>query len=253
MKDGLVSIVMPCWNAQRFIAETITSVLSQTWNHWELLLVDDGSTDNTPQIVADFAEKDRRIRVLRQENAGSAAARNLGIRNAEGRYLALLDADDLWHPQFLEKQIACLREHQAVCAACAYELIDETSRSSGKIIYPPQTITYRAMTVRNRIGCLSALYDMKKYGKRYLREDLNSIRDDYAFWLDIVALEGTAIGNQAVLAGYRVTKNSTTGNKTKLIARQYDFYRKYLGQPFFTAVKNLLAWGISGVFKFYIR
>jgi len=252
LNQHLVSVITPCWNAERFLAETVNSVLSQSYSNWELLLIDDGSTDNTPELCEALAEADTRIRVFHQNNSGSASARNLGIQNAKGRYIALLDADDLWYPQFLEKQLKCLQESDAVCVSCGYEIINEFSEPVGKAIYPPKRITYRAMTVRNRIGCLSAVYDTQKYGKRFLRPALKSIRDDYAFWLDVVSLEGYAIGNRETLAGYRVVPHSTTGNKRKLIPQQYKFYREYLQQPPLIAAKNVLLWGIAGVFKFYI-
>lgn len=104
MKPGLVSIITPCYNGAKYIGETIDSVISQTYPDWEMIIVDDGSKDNSAQIVREYAEKDSRITLVQQENAGSAAARNNGIRRAEGQYIALLDADDLWHPDFLEKQ-----------------------------------------------------------------------------------------------------------------------------------------------------
>lgn len=106
------------------------------------------------------------------------------------------------------------------------------------------------MKVMNYIGCLSGLYDSSKYGKIYLREELKSIRDDYAYWFDVVALEDKAYGNPKILADYRVLDNSTTGNKKKLIKKQYQFYRNYLKENLFEAGINVIRWGIAGVKKF---
>ena len=138
-----------------------------------------------------------------------------------------------------------------ICGMRSYRRIDENSK---EILYPltvKPVITYKDMTSMNRIGCLSGLYDSSKYGKIYLREELKSIRDDYAYWLDIVKLEGMAVGNKEVLASYRVLKNSTTGKKAKLIGKQYAFYRNYLNQNPVMSMVNVFRWGVAGLLKFY--
>lgn len=248
MTDTLVSIITPCYNGEKYIAQTIRSVLAQTYENWEMLIVDDGSRDSSADIVRGFA--DPRIRLLQQENAGSAAARNAGIRAAQGRYLALLDADDLWEPEFLQRQLEFMAEHNALCVCCAYRCIDEEGREIHAPVVPKAQITTKDMLVRNHIGCLTGLYDTSRYGKVYLDESLKSIRDDYAFWLAIVEKEGIAYGNPRCLARYRVLEGSTTGNKRKLIAKQFDFYRNYLKLGMAKSTLNLLRWGISGLKKY---
>ncbi|MFR2033860.1 MAG: glycosyltransferase family 2 protein [Agathobacter sp.] len=250
MEKGKVSIITPCYNGAKYIEETIDSVIAQTYKNWEMLIVDDGSRDDSAQIVTKYCEKEERIKLISQENAGSAAARNNGIRNAQGQYIALLDADDLWHPQFLEKQINFMKKKDAVCVYCSYDRIDEKSKKILRPTYAKPVITKKDMKVMNYIGCLSGLYDTSKHGKMYLREELKSIRDDYAYWYDIVALEDKAYGNDEVLADYRVLNNSTTGNKKKLIKKQYQFYRQYLKENPLIAVINVIRWGIAGVKKF---
>ena len=250
MDEELVSIITPCYNGSKYIAETIESVLSQTYHNWEMIIIDDGSKDNSKQVVENYTVKDNRIKYLYQNNAGSAAARNNGIRCANGRYIALLDADDIWLPEFLEKQINFMKEKNAICVCCAYSRIDDMSQEILHPIKPMKEIREKDMIVMNRIGCLSGLYDTRKYGKVYLREELKSIRDDYAYWLDIVKLDGIAYGNQEVLAKYRVLSGSTTGNKKKLIKKQYSFYRNYLKLNVFQSSLNVLRWGISGIMKF---
>lgn len=250
MTHHLVSIVTPCYNAQRYIAQTLDSVIAQTYPHWELIVVDDGSRDDSARIVRDYMEKEPRIRLLQQENAGSAAARNTGIRAAQGRYLALLDADDLWEPEFLSRQLAFMASHNALCVCCAYRCIDETGKDIHPPVIPKATITTRDMLVRNHIGCLTGLYDTESHGKKYLDESLKSIRDDYAFWLSIVALTGVAYGNPQCLAAYRVFESSTTGNKKKLIGKQYRFYREYLKLNVIKSAVNTVHWGISGLKKY---
>lgn len=251
MNKGLVSIITPCYNGEAYLAETIESVLAQTYPNWEMIIVDDGSKDGSAKLARGYAAKDDRIRLIQQENAGSAAARNNGIRRAEGQYIALLDADDLWDPAFLESQIAFLREKDAVCVCCSYRCIDAKSQ---EILHPVQArpvITLKDMMVTNYIGCLSGLYDTTRHGKIYLREELKSIRDDYAYWLDIVKLEQVAYGNQKILASYRVLDNSTTGNKKKLIKKQYQFYRGYLKLSALRSLMNTFRWGVNGLRKYH--
>lgn len=250
MTDTLVSIITPCYNGEKFIARTIRSVLAQTYENWEMLIVDDGSSDGSADIVRSFAQADPRIRLLRQENAGSAAARNAGIRAAEGRYLALLDADDVWEPEFLSAQLAFMAQHSAACVCCAYRCIDAGDREIHAPVTPKVRITVRDMLVRNHIGCLTGLYDTSRHGKVFLDESLKSIRDDYAFWLAIVQQEGIAYGNPQCLARYRVLESSTTGNKRKLIAKQYSFYRNYLKLGVVKSTVNLLRWGFAGLKKY---
>jgi glycosyltransferase involved in cell wall biosynthesis len=250
MKKGLVSIIMPTYNCGAFIEETIRSAQSQTYKDWEMIIIDDGSKDNSAEVVRSYMEKDERIKFLQQENAGSAAARNNGIRNAEGQYIALLDADDLWEPSFLQEQIAFMTEKDAVCVYCSYKCIDENGNEILNPVICRPEITTKDMMVTNYIGCLSGLYNIERHGKIYLREELKSLRDDYAFWLDIVKLEDKAYGNQKLLARYRVLANSTTGNKKKLIKKQYRFYRDYLKLGVFKSTVNLIRWGIMGLKKY---
>lgn len=250
MKSGLVSIITPCYNGEKYISYTIDSVLRQTYRNWEMIIIDDGSKDNSAEICRSWAEKDSRIQFFQQENAGSAAARNNGIRRAEGQYIALLDADDLWEPEFLEEQIRFCQEKNATCVYSSYRCIDEKGKEILNPVICKKEITTKDMLVTNYIGCLSGLYNSEKHGKIYLREELKSIRDDYAYWLDIVKLDGKAYGNQKLLARYRVLSNSTTGNKRKLIKKQWIFYRGFLKLGFFKSCYNMVCWGLMGLKKY---
>ena len=245
-----VSIITPCYNGAKYIGETIESVLAQDYKDWEMLIVNDGSSDNSVEVISSYVEKDPRIRLINQPNGGSANARNNGIRQATGRYIALLDADDLWNPDFLSEQLLFLKEKKAAVVCSSYAHIDENSRAFGKVDVAKPVITLKDMYVMNRIGCLTGLYDAGTYGKVYLREELKSLRDDYAYWIDCVKKTGVAYGNQKVLARYRVLGSSTTGNKKKLIKVQWRFYREYLHLNPFSACVNLICWGAAGLKKF---
>ncbi|MQN02281.1 MAG: glycosyltransferase family 2 protein [Lachnospiraceae bacterium] len=245
-----VSIITPCYNGAKYVGETIESVLAQDYTDWEMIIVNDGSSDNSCDIVSSYAAKDPRITLINQPNGGSAKARNNGIEHANGRYIALLDADDLWNPDFLSSQVSFLKEKNAAVVCSSYAHIDADSKVFGKVDVAKPVITLKDMYVMNRIGCLTGLYDAGTYGKVYLREELKSLRDDYAYWIDCVKKTGVAYGNQKVLARYRVLDTSTTGNKKKLIKVQWHFYRDYLHLNPFRASANLVQWGIAGLRKF---
>jgi glycosyltransferase involved in cell wall biosynthesis len=248
--NNKVSIITPCYNGARYIGETIESVLAQDYTDWEMIIVNDGSSDNSEEVVNAYVQKDPRIRLINQKNGGSANARNHGIREASGRYICLLDADDLWYPSFLSEQLAFMNEKGAAVVCSSYEHINADSEVFGRVDECMPVITTRDMYVMNRIGCLTGLYDAGTYGKIYLREELNSLRDDYAYWLDCVEKTGLAYGNQKVLAKYRVLDTSTTGDKRKLIRVQWRFYREYLHLNPFAACGNLFRWGLAGLRKF---
>ena len=164
--------------------------------------------------------------------------------------IALLDADDIWEPDFLERQLQFMKEKNALCVCCSYRHIDEHSEEIQHATVAKALITPRDMLVMNQIGCLTGLYDASKHGKVYLHEELKSIRDDYAYWFDVVKLVGKAYGNPDVLARYRVLAGSTTGNKLGLVKKQYRFYRGYLGLAPIKSLVNTLRWGVSGIGKF---
>ncbi len=250
MEKGLVSIITPLYNGERFIGSTIESVIAQTYPHWEMWVVNDGSKDNSESIVLSFAKDEPRIHYIKQPNGGSASARNNGLRHCNGQYIALLDADDLWEPDFLSSQIQFMNEKKAQLVHCSYKRINEDGNEILMPFKSKEEVSIKNMQKTNHIACLTGLYDCSTYGKVYLKEELKSIRDDYAYWLDIVKLVGTSYGNPKVLASYRVMSNSTTGKKRKLIKSQFKFYHDYQGFNIFKSTLYTICWGILGVIKF---
>ena len=249
-QEELVSVITPCYNGEKYVSKTIESVLAQTYNKWEMLIIDDGSTDNSAKIIQEYCKNDSRIKLIQQPNGGSAKARNHGIREANGQYIALLDSDDLWEKDFLEEQIKFMKEKNTICVYSSYKRIDENAVECLHPLKCRKYVTYKDMLIRNYIGCLTGLYDCSKNGKIFLHEELKSIRDDYAYWLDVVKACGIAYGNQKELARYRVLKNSTTGKKKKLIKAQFNFYRNYLKLNPFVSFINTIRWGIAGLINF---
>ena len=250
MANELVSIITPLYNGERFLAQTIDSVLAQTYSEWEMLIINDGSTDNGEAIAHSYEQKDQRIHVFNQPNAGSAAARNNGIRRAQGRYIALLDADDLWAPFFLESQIAFLKEKQCQLVYGAYKRIDENNKEILVPFYPSERITYNGLLKTCPIAPLTALYDTIPYGKIYLHEEFRSLRDDYVYWLDIIRHTGAAYCNRRILGSYRILGNSTSRNKRKMIIPQYRVYRRAEKLNVIQSVYYLLWWAFYGYLKY---
>lgn len=226
MIDNLVSIVTPLYNSEKFIEETINSVLKQTYNNWEMLIVDDCSIDLGPSIVKKYSKKDSRIKYIRMEkNRGAALCRNKAIELAEGEFIAFLDSDDLWIEKKLEKQIKFMKKNGYAITFHNYEQINEESMSLNKIIkIPKKPVTYKSYLLTNPIGCLSGMYSVKKIGKQYMPILQN--REDTAFWLKLLKIEKYIYGIDENLAQYRVRKNSLSSKKIKLIKYHWRLYRE---------------------------
>ena len=225
MKEkNLVSVITPSFKSGKFIAKTIESVLSQTYENWEMIIVDDCSPDNSNLIVEKYMEKDNRIKLIKLEkNSGPAIARNTAIKEAKGRYIAFLDADDQWLPEKLEKQILFMKENNLPFTYSAYKLIDEEDNILGEF-YPPAEANYKTLLKTNYIGCLTAIYDSEKLGKMYMPNILK--RQDHALWLKILKKIKTTRGILEPLAIYRIRKNSVSSNKIKSAIYQWKIYRE---------------------------
>lgn len=251
MENELVSIITPMYNGAKYVSETIESVLAQTYTDWEMLIVNDGSKDNGPEIVEKYAKKDSRIRLINQENGGSANARNHGIREARGRYIALLDSDDVWESDFLEEQLKFMKENNAELVYSSHKRIDENGKECLRPYIVKGSIGYKDLLRTCSISCLTGLYDTKTWGKIYLREELNSLRDDYVYWLTIIKKTGIAYGNEKVLASYRILGNSASRKKKKVIKPQYKVYREIEKLDIFHSLFYLICWAYYGYMKYH--
>ena len=250
MNDTKVSIITPLYNAERFLALTIESVLAQTYPDWEMIIINDGSKDNSLHVAESYAARDSRIKVFSQPNAGSAAARNNGIRRAEGRYIALLDSDDLWEPYFLESQLQLMRDKNSVLVYGANKRIDADGKEIMRPFYPPESITYRDLLRSCYITCLTALYDTKPFGKVYLREEFRSLRDDHVYWLEIMKKTDRAWGNPKIVGSYRILGSSVSRNKRKVIRPQYLVYRRAEHLGVIPSLWYLSCWAVNGFLKY---
>ncbi len=235
--SALVSIIMPTYNSASFIGETIRSVLHQTYSHWELLVVDDASSDDTIQVINSYS--DERIKVFSlRENGGAAIARNKGITEAAGDYIAFLDADDLWEPHKLTTQLAVMKAKNALVCFSSYELMDENSQPLGKVVKALAVLTYAKLLRSNYVGNLTGMYDTRSLGKVYA--PLLRKRQDWGLWLQCVKKAGVAYGIEEPLAKYRVRAGSISSNKIEMLKYNYAVYRKALNFGFLKSQAMLL-------------
>ena len=219
-----VSIIVPMYNAEKFIGKTIESVLAQTYQNWEMLIMNDVSTDNSLAIVSLYAKKDERIKIVNTEkNVGVVKGRNFLIDLASGKYIAFLDADDYWHNEKLEKQIKFMKEKNASISCTEYTRVKENEEKINDVIIKEE-ISYNDMLKNNYLGCLTVIYDAKKIGKRYFKEVEKN--EDYVRWLEIVKDVNTIYGLKENLAYYRVLDNSRSSNKVKTAKVRWEIYRK---------------------------
>lgn len=224
---GKVSIVMPNYNSEKFIEETIGSVLAQTYENWELLIVDDCSTDSSVDIIHKYCEIDERIRLFVQDtNRGGAAARNRALREATGKWMAFLDSDDLWLPQKLEKQLAFMATNNFQFSYTAYEHVNEQAESLGVSVMGPKKVSKRKMFHYCYPGCLTVMYDSSDIGTVQIPDEIGTGENDYAMWLK-VCKHYTCYYLSDVLALYRVRGNSMShkSSLSKLIGNHYKLFR----------------------------
>lgn len=214
--EGLVSIVTPNYNCARFISQTIESVLAQTYTSWEMLIVDDCSTDGSYEIALEYSVRDSRIKVLRNEkNSGAAISRNKAIELAQGEFIAFLDSDDLWMPEKLEKQISFMRDNNCDFSFCEYEHIDEENKSLLKVAKVIKKLTYTKMMFHCFPGCLTVMYNQDVVGKIYAKDIKKN--NDNALFYPVLKKCKNARGISSCLALYRIRRGSISRNKLKMI------------------------------------
>ena len=222
--NPLVSIITPCYNAADFIEETIRSVQNQSFENWEWFIIDDFSDDSSVSIIAEYALKDARIKLLpRKNNAGAAIARNMGIALAKGKYMTFIDADDVWSHLFLAENIARIAQSEGFLCA-SYEMYDVSLKLKLGELIVPEHATYAAILKTNTISCLTAFIDISRLGKEFMPEI--KYRQDMGLWLKYLKKIDRVEGIQQSLAIYRIRKQSLSSNKVNLLKHQWTFYRE---------------------------
>lgn len=246
-----VSVVMPNYNGARFVEKAIRCVQEQTYPHFELIIVDDCSTDHSPELIEAMAAKDPRIRLIRSpENHGVAVTRNMGIAEAKGDYIALFDNDDLWEKSKLARQVA-LAGKGADIAYCSYDFVDENDASIKKPFVVPAKTNFRKMLVSSVISCSTAFIraDLLKahpFNPEYYHED-------YVLWMELLKLPKIkALGDPKVLMHYRQVSGSRSNKKGNAAKERWHIYREFLDMNLFSSALAFAGYAIKGVMKYYL-
>ena len=240
----MISIVTPVYNAAAFIRQTMEMVRAQEYTDWELILVDDCSKDNSCEVIEEYIKEkpDARIRLIKKEkNEGAALTRNRGIKEARGRYIAFLDADDVWLPHKLQTQMEFMNKTECGFVFAAYEFGDEEAVGTGKVVHVPESLTYKKALSRTVIFTTSVLLDTKKIPKELIYMP-NVPSEDSATWWQILRAGYVAKGIDEVLAIYRRPAKSLSSNKLKAIQRIWYLYREVEKLSLFASVVAFAGW-----------
>lgn len=243
----LVSIVTPSYNSASYIASTIKSVLQQELADFEMIIVDDYSTDGTVEVVKEYTKLDSRIKLIELDcNGGAAVARNTAIEMAKGRYIAFIDSDDLWFPEKLASQIKFMRGNDVAFSYSAYEKVDELGHRLGAVGVPKK-VSYNDLLKVCSIGCLTAIYDAEKLGKVYM--PLIRRRQDLGLWLRILKKIPYAYATPGVLAQYRVRGGSISSDKRIAAKYTWKLYREIERLSIGKAAYYFSHYAINGIFR----
>lgn len=240
----MVSIIVPVYNAAAFICQTMEMVRAQSYTEWELILVDDCSKDNSVEVIKEYLKEkpDERIHLIQKEkNEGAALTRNRGIKEAKGRYIAFLDADDVWFSHKLQKQMEFMKKEEAGFVFSAYEFGDENAKGTGRIVHVPKELNYKKALSRTVIFTTTVLLDTKKIPKELIYMP-NVPSEDSATWWQILRTGHVARGLDEVLAIYRRPGKSLSSNKLKAIQRIWYLYREVEQLPFLTSCFAFVGW-----------
>ena len=251
MNLGLVSIIMPMHNSGMFVSQAVESVIAQTYSNWELLVVDDASTDNSIDVVMSYVERDSRIHLLINDNHVGMpyAPRNYGIGHAKGDYIAFLDSDDMWLPNKLSEQLPLFDERRVAVVFSNYEKMDEAGNREGRCVRTPRIVNYSKLLYSNVIGNLTGIFDVKKVGKVYFQ---SIHHEDYAFWLSVLKKGYVARSTQSVLALYRVREESVSSRKLTVASWQWSIYRDIEHIGFFRSSCYFLVYAYKAFQKMLI-
>lgn len=246
--NSLVSIIMPAYNSEKYIGKAIESVLAQTYNNWELIVIDDASKDNTLDIINDYRKKDSRIKLFQNKvNTGVSATRNIGIELASGDWIAFLDSDDIWLPYKLEKQMKYAELYGAEFLFTGASFVDENGIPYKGIFEIPEKISYYELRKHNVISCSSVLIRKKFFESIKMEND--EMHEDYAVWLRILRTGVIAYGVNEPLLIYRISRNSKSGKKIRSIKMTYRVFR-YIGHNYIESLYFTFSHILASVQKY---
>ena len=221
-----VSIITPSWNSENYIVDTIKSVQNQIYKNWEMIIVDDCSTDHTVDIIEAIAKEDPRIKLIKQPvNGGAAKARNISLNEATGRFIAYLDADDIWKPDKLEKQVSFMKSKPCSFSCTSYEVVDDDGKPLNKQVHMLPEVDYVGFLTNNLLQTVGIMVDIDIVDRKYLEMPDIRRRQDAATWLQILKAGYKCYGLDEILAEYRRAGNSLSSNKIKAIKGVWNLYR----------------------------
>ena len=248
MNDKLISVITPTYNCAEFISRTIESVQAQTYQNWEMIIVDDRSKDNTKEIVEKYMKDDNRIKYhLLEVNSGAAVARTTAMQMANGSYMAFLDSDDIWLPDKLERQIKWMTDNGYAFSCTAYEQIDENDKSLGKVIKTVKKTDYNRLLLDCPVGNSTVIYDVEQMGKFEVPNIRK--RNDDALWLQMLKKEKYIWGMPDVLMKYRIRRNSISSNKLSVIKYHWILYREIEHLSIPRSVFHIVYWCVIKVLR----
>lgn len=222
-----VSIITPSFNSEQYIEETVKSVINQTYNNWEMIIVDDCSSDNTCDVVEELSRGDSRIKLIRLEkNSGAAMARNTALHNSTGKFIAYLDADDLWYPDKLSKQVSFMLKNKYGFTCTSYEVITNDGNPLYKYIHMKDRVDYKGFLVNNLLQTVGIMVDTDIVSKECLEMPNMRRRQDAATWLQVLKSGNDCYGLDEIIAKYRRTDGSLSSNKSKAIKGIWYLYRE---------------------------
>lgn len=246
--SDLISIITPTYNCGKFIGRTIESVLQQNYRNWEMIIVDDCSTDDTEEIVNKYKKKDNRIKYYKLKvNSGAAVARTEAMKLAKGLYMAFLDSDDIWYPDKLRTQLAYMKDNNVAFSCTDYEQIDEEDRLIGKTVKSPQRINYNRLLLDCPVGNSTVMYSVEQMGKFEVPNIRK--RNDDALWLSMLKKERYIVRVPKVLMRYRVRQNSISSNKFSLVKYHWILYRRIEKLSIFRSIFHIVFWACLKIFK----
>lgn len=245
MKNDLISIIIPVYNAEKFLDETINTVLNQTYTNFELILVNDGSNDKSVDVIKKYSDK--RIKLIdNKKNKGAALSRNDGIKKSKGRYICFLDADDLWEKEKLEKQINFMKEKDCAFSFTGYEFTNEKGIPTGKKVYIPKKLDYKSALKNTTISTITVMFDTEKISKELIYMD-NVKSEDTATWWNILKSGYDAYGLNEILSFYRRSEGTLSSNKIEAIRRIWNLYRNVFKLGFFYSLYNFIFYAINAI------
>lgn len=243
---NLISIILPCYNSEDYIENSIKSVLKQTYKKWELIIVDDGSSDNSYNIIRKYQKKYNNIKVIKfNKNKGVSIARNKAIKNSKGSFITFLDSDDLWKKDKLKKQLGFMLDNDIAFSFTGYEYIDDKGFKTGKKISVPKKVNYYNLLKENVIACFTVMINKSKINNIYMP---NIKHEDYATWLNILK-NYYGYGLNISLGYYRKNNNSLSSNKIKSSLWRWDIYRNHQNLSLLSSLYYFSFYMFNGIRK----